>query len=375
MTYSDSYNIRTTSVKFNDVADAIDGSISRSFGGTTTGTNTAYIATPSPAWTAYDTASFITIIPHVTNANGPVTLNISGIGTRVIKRGGSDIVAGVLSQGIPTILVYTGSYFDVIAAANSLLLDGSSTMLGSFNAGGFRTINLGAATARTDAAQVAQVQDGDYIWLGTTSGSAAAMTANASPPITAYKNGQKFRMKPGFSSTGTTNTTHTLAVNGLSPITILDGGQSPTLGSWETGTARVLELVYLDGFFLITSAVKNLVTWTPTLTPQNGTATGTAFSIAKYQRINGNSCNITLRATWTQNTAAANYVDITLPIRPSVTYQGFDCAITTGANIVSGFAIVASTVGSGTVRCYDSAQGAIATGAKELILSGTYEIG
>lgn len=241
--------------------------------------------------------------------------------------------------------------------------------------GGYKALNIAASTARTTAPQTAQVQDGDFIWLGTTGGTATAMTATATPVITAYKNGQKFRMKPGFSSTGTVNTTHTLAINGLSAITILDGGQSPTLGSWETGTGRVLELVYLDGFFLITSSVKNLTTWTPTLTPQNGTATGTTFTIAKYQRINGNSCNITLRVTWTQNTAAANYIDITLPIRPSLTSQGFSCAITTGANLVTGFAIVSSTVGSGTVRCYDYAQGAIATGAKELNLTGIYEIG
>lgn len=241
--------------------------------------------------------------------------------------------------------------------------------------GAFKHTNVANATARNHYAAVGQVQDGDYIWLGTTGGTAIAMTASASPSVTAYKNGQKFRMKPGFSSTGVINTTHTLAVNGLSAIAILDGGQAPTLGSWETGTARVLELVYLDGFFLITSAVKNLVTWTPTLTPQNGTASGTTFSIAKYQRINGNSCNITLRATWTQNTAAADYIDITLPIRPSITLQGFTCDITTGASIVSGFARVASTVGSGTVSCYDATQQQILTGSKELILSGTYEIG
>jgi hypothetical protein len=253
--------------------------------------------------------------------------------------------------------------------------DGSNSATANLNLGGFRFTNAGTATGRTDLAQVAQVQDGDYIWLGTTGGTATAMTATAAPAIPAYKNGQKFRMKPGFSSTGATNTTHTLAVNGLSAIGILDNGQSPTLGSWETGTARVLEVVYIDGFFLITSAVKNLITWAPTLTPQNGTASGTAFSIAKFQRVNGNSCNITLRATWTQNTAAANYIAITLPIRPSITLQGFDCAITTGGSIFSGFAVVASTVGSGTVHCYDYAQGAIATGAKELILSGTYEIG
>jgi hypothetical protein len=147
MTYADNYNIRTTSVKFNDVADAIDGSITRPFGGTTTGTTTAYIASPSPAWTAYDTASFITIIPHVTNAAGPVTLNVSGLGTKTIKRGGSDLVAGVLVQNIPTILIYTGVYFDVIAAANALLLDGSGTMLGNINFGGFRPHNVAGGSA------------------------------------------------------------------------------------------------------------------------------------------------------------------------------------------------------------------------------------
>lgn len=153
MTYSDTYNLRTTSVKFNDVADAIDGSITRPFGGSTSGTSTAYTASPTPAWNAYDNASFITVIPNVTNTVGSpsVTINVSGLGTRAIKRGGADLVAGVLVQSIPTILVYTGTYFEVIAAANSLLLDGSSVMLNDLNFGGFKPINLAAGTAGSPA--------------------------------------------------------------------------------------------------------------------------------------------------------------------------------------------------------------------------------
>jgi hypothetical protein len=50
MTYADNYNIRTTSVKFNDVGDALDGLITRNYAGLTTGTSTTYIATPTPAW-------------------------------------------------------------------------------------------------------------------------------------------------------------------------------------------------------------------------------------------------------------------------------------------------------------------------------------
>jgi hypothetical protein len=56
MTYADNYNVRTTSVKFNDVADALDGLITRNYAGITSGTSTAYIASPSPTWDAYTTS-------------------------------------------------------------------------------------------------------------------------------------------------------------------------------------------------------------------------------------------------------------------------------------------------------------------------------
>jgi hypothetical protein len=253
--------------------------------------------------------------------------------------------------------------------------DGSNSATANLNLGGFRFTNAGTATGRTDLAQLAQVQDGDYIWLGTTGGTATAMTATAAPAIPAYKNGQKFRMKPGFDSTGASPTAHTLNVNSLGTKSIVEqDGQNPTLGSWFTGTNRTLELVYNDGVFVITSAPQYFATYTPTLTPQNGTATSVSFSIAKYQKI-GSSVSIQIVVTWTQNTATASYIDITLPVRPSVINQGFNCTLTTASSLVSGFAIVASTVGAGTVRCYDYAQAAIATGSKTLVLSGTYEIG
>jgi microcystin-dependent protein len=115
MTYSDAFNIRTKNVKFNDVADAIDGTLTRGYGGTTTGTSTAYIASPSPAWTAYDTSIAITIIPHVTNT-GAATLNVSGLGAKALKKNGVDIGAGFLLAGSPVLLIYTGTYFEVIIA-------------------------------------------------------------------------------------------------------------------------------------------------------------------------------------------------------------------------------------------------------------------
>ena len=113
MTYADNYSIRTTSVKFNDVADALDGLITRNYAGLTTGTSTTYIATPSPAWDAYTTSGLVVIIPHVTNT-GAATINISGLGARDLRIGNAAIAAGVLQQNIPTIMADTGTYFEVL---------------------------------------------------------------------------------------------------------------------------------------------------------------------------------------------------------------------------------------------------------------------
>lgn len=113
MTYADDYNIRATSVKFNDVADALDGLITRNYAGLTTGTSTAYIASPTPAWSSYTVSGLIVIIPHVSNT-GAATINISSLGVKSLKIGGSDVSAGVLQQNVPTIIAYTGVHFEVL---------------------------------------------------------------------------------------------------------------------------------------------------------------------------------------------------------------------------------------------------------------------
>jgi microcystin-dependent protein len=53
------------------------------------------------------------IIPHVSNS-GAATINISGLGTRDLKIGDAALTAGILQQNVPTILAYTGAYFEVL---------------------------------------------------------------------------------------------------------------------------------------------------------------------------------------------------------------------------------------------------------------------
>jgi microcystin-dependent protein len=130
MTYADNYNIRTTSVKFNDVGDALDGLITRNYAGLTTGTSTTYIATPTPAWDAYTTSGLIVIIPHVSNS-GASTINISGLGAKDLRIGGAAISAGVLQQNIPTIIAYTGSVFEILLQNVSIPIGQISAFAGS----------------------------------------------------------------------------------------------------------------------------------------------------------------------------------------------------------------------------------------------------
>jgi microcystin-dependent protein len=112
MTYSDAFNIRTTSVKFNDIADAIDGVIKRQYTTTSGGPN-LYIATPTPAWTEYTTSAIIIITPNTSNAAG-ATIQINSLPAKELRIGGAPIAAGVLQTGVPTILAYTGTYFEVL---------------------------------------------------------------------------------------------------------------------------------------------------------------------------------------------------------------------------------------------------------------------
>lgn len=180
MTYSDNYNIRTTSVKFNDVADALDGLITRNYAGLTTGTSTAYIATPSPAWDAYTTSGLVVIIPHVTNT-GASTIDISGLGARDLKIGNVAITAGVLQQNVPTIMAYTGTYFEVLLQQTTIPVGTIYTYAGTTSPSGYLLCDgtaYNTYTYRVLHAIVSNIYGGTAYSAGVTDQSGAITTFN-----------------------------------------------------------------------------------------------------------------------------------------------------------------------------------------------------
>jgi hypothetical protein len=233
--------------------------------------------------------------------------------------------------------------------------------------GGFKHTNVATATARNNYAAVSQVQDGDYIWLGTTGGTATAMTASAAPPITAYKAGQKFRMLTGTASTGTNVTPHSLAINGLAAKSIKTGQGSfdPTIGDWISNS--LLELVYDGTNFRINNAAGTWITYSPTLTVPSGTATGISYDHAVYQKYS-RIVHWQLTVLWTQNTSTAAYVDITFPIAPYYNYQTLAVTAQIGGATVSGFCLPTAT----TFRFYNYNQNTWGTGPNLLSVGGIY---
>lgn len=165
--------------------------------------------------------------------------------------------------------------------------DGSNAATGNLNLGGFKYTNAGLAIARTELARVDQIQDGDFIWLGTTGGTATAQTATATPAITAYKAGQKFRMKigAGLASTGSAVTAHTININSLGAKNIVEqDGANPTFGSWVAGA--IMELVYDGTNFVMTNDPSGWQDWSPNLRSGGATVTTPTYPLRKFIKQN-----------------------------------------------------------------------------------------
>ncbi len=124
--------------------------------------------------------------------------------------------------------------------SNSLALDGQSTMTGNLKMGNNRVTGMAAGSARTDGANIGQVQD-NAIAAGTAGGSSNAFTLTLSPAITAYSTHQQFTFIANFSITGAT----TIAVNGLAAKTIKKNG-SEDLVTGDIVSGQTVVIIY-DG--------------------------------------------------------------------------------------------------------------------------------
>jgi hypothetical protein len=94
---------------------------------------------------------------------------------------------------------------------DSLSRSGKGAASANLSMGSNRLTSLANGTARTDAANLGQVQDNAAAWLTSIVGTANAIQASATPAIPAYAAGQVFNFVPASTNTGAT----TLQVSGI----------------------------------------------------------------------------------------------------------------------------------------------------------------
>jgi hypothetical protein len=250
--------------------------------------------------------------------------------------------------------------------------DGSNSATGNLNLGGFKYTNAGLATARTELARVDQIQDGDFIWLGTTGGTPTAQTASATPAISAYKAGQKFRMKIGAGfSTGTTPTAHTLQINGISgPKNIVNqDGTNPTAGTWVVGA--IMEVVYDGTNFVIVNDPGGWTTYTPSLTPNGGSISSLSIVRAAYRK-HFKTVHVSLRLTFNTTGVGIN-INVTAPVNFNITAGHFNqITMNYSSANVAGFITNNSTSVFGCYRDLTGGTWGTNTGS-EMYINTTYE--
>jgi hypothetical protein len=127
------------------------------------------------------------------------------------------------------------------ALTGSLACNGESVLTANFAMGAYKITGLGAATARTDGASLANVQDGTGVYVGTVGGTADAITLTASPAITGYSAGQRF----SFISSGANTTATTVNVSSVGVKSVTKYG-STALAAGDIANGALVTIVY-DG--------------------------------------------------------------------------------------------------------------------------------
>jgi hypothetical protein len=273
--------------------------------GTTGGSANAQTATAAPAITAYAAGQRFSFLAGFTNT-AAATLNVNSVAAKNIFNAatGAAIGAGEIVATRAYEVIYDGTQF--------LLLN-----------------------------DVTPIQNGDYIWLGTTGGTATAQTASATPAITAYKAGQKFRAKIGASlqSTGTAVTAHTLLINGITPAKniVNQDGTNPTAGTWVAGA--IIELVYDGTNFVIINDPGGFQTLAPTLS-SSMTISSVTNTMAEYKK-RGTEVTIMWDISFTLGGVASNLINATPPVNSKI-------GLTSTGQVAFGIPFVSSG-GAGTI--------------------------
>lgn len=179
--------------------------------------------------------------------------------------------------------------------------DGQTTVTANIPMSTYKITGMGAATARTDATNLGNIQDGTGVYVGTVGGTADVITLTPSPAITSYTAGQTFR----FIASGDNTTNVTVNISSLGAKAITKNGAT-ALAAGDIPSGMMVEITYDGTRFILESAATSTINTpiinTPTI--NNATLTGDTSIVVSDARTNSVDVPLTLTST-TSNTPAA----------------------------------------------------------------------
>lgn len=183
--------------------------------------------------------------------------------------------------------LFNATMNDIAAALTaSVAVDGQAIVTANIPLAGFKLTGVGAATARTDAASLANAQDGTGMFA-VGGGSANAITATYTPAITAVVDGMLLSVR---ATAANTTATPTFSPNGLTARTIVkQGGQALVAGDIRAASHDLLLRYRATGtvWELLNPTIANAGTFTPTLGGSTGDGGAHTYSVQEgfYQRV------------------------------------------------------------------------------------------
>jgi hypothetical protein len=174
---------------------------------------------------------------------------------------------------VPDTLADANRYDAVITDAgvgisNRICKDGQTTLVANIPFNGFKATGMGPATARTDSATLANIQDGTGLYVSTVGGTANAITLNVSPAIGAYVAGQTFR----FVALATNTTATTVNISSLGARDITKNGTT-ILAAGDIRAGALVTITYDGTEFLLGTTGLSLTAFTGTLAQLNTAVT------------------------------------------------------------------------------------------------------
>lgn len=215
-------------------------------------------------------------------------MSFNGAGLFQINSTGQPVVAGTNI----TATVHNALTADLATGLSTCICkDGQTTVTADIPMGNNKITGLKAATARTDGASIATIQDGTGVYVGTVGGTADVITLTPSPAITAYTAGQTFR----FIASGANTTNVTVNISGLGAKAITKNGTT-ALAAGDIPSGMMVEITYDGTEFILESAATSTIN-SPTInSPTIATPTITGGTITQVPI--------------SQNSQSANYTTV-----------------------------------------------------------------